>query len=86
MPTALAAVVGPADGIAALGVIVAFGATAAFDVIPTAEVVALCAMRATGRIMRKNAATRERIFRFTLELRASMECCEYNLRSNGTIT
>jgi hypothetical protein len=57
---------------------VALGVTEALDVIPTAELVALCAMTETGRIMRKNAATRERIFRFTLELRAVDEYCEYN--------
>ena len=72
MPTVLPAFVGPADGTATFGVVVAFGVVAALDVIPTAELVAVCAITATGRIMRKNAATRERIFRFTLELRPSM--------------
>ena len=42
-------------------------------VVVAAGVVAVCATTATGRIMRKNAAARRRIFRFTLKLRASMK-------------
>src|SRR5215210_7222992 len=37
MPTVLAALVGPADGTAMFGVVVALGVAAALEVIPTAE-------------------------------------------------
>jgi hypothetical protein len=64
------------------GVAVALGVVAGLDVIPTAELVALCAITATGRIMRKNAATRDRMFRFTLKLRPSMSAVSAGARAS----